>query len=127
MAFAWKDYGSVSRFLEQQAANSAYPEAFLRSAVSRAYYGAFCDARNYARVKLRFQRRDDGDDHGRLRERLKQGKLRGIAEKLERLRDWRNECDYRDQLKFDCKTLLGLALREASSIIANLALPNTTE
>src|SRR5438552_19056676 len=89
MPFDWKEDLEVGRFLEQHAATSGSQEAFVRSAVSRAYYAAFCHVRNYARDKLGFRPRNDADDHGRLHARLKQGKLRGVAVKLERLREWR--------------------------------------
>jgi hypothetical protein len=118
MKFDWKDYVEVCRFLEQHAATSPTEEAFLRSAVSRAYYAAFCHLRNYARDSLEFRPRNDADDHGRLHSRLKQGKLRGLALKLERLREWRNECDYQDQLGFDPRRILVLARSQADSILA---------
>jgi hypothetical protein len=120
MAFDWKTYLLVSRFLEQHAANASNREAFLRSAVSRAYYGAFCYVRNYARDRLGFQPRNNADDHGRLRVRLKKGKLRCISDKLERLREWRNGCDYEDNLSFDPQRVLSLALSEAGSVISSL-------
>jgi hypothetical protein len=120
MPFDWREYLEVGRFLEQHAATSGSQEAFLRSAVSRAYYAAFCHVRNYARDKLDFRPRNDADDHGRLHARLKQGKLRGVAVKLERLREWRNACDYEDQLPFDPGPILTLALDQSSSVVSGL-------
>ena len=66
--------------------------------------------RNYARDHKGFVPREDADDHGRLRAHPKQGKLKGVSDKLERLREWRNECDYRDQLSSDLKANLAAAL-----------------
>src|SRR5262249_55085548 len=112
MAFDWKDYLDLSRLFEQQAAKALEAEAFLRTALSRAYYGAFCHARNYARDWLGFRPRNDGDDHGRLRDHLKRKKRWAVAVKLQRLREWRNECDYFDKLTFEPQETLTSALIE---------------
>ena len=93
--------------------------------MSRAYYGAFCHARNYARDKLDFRPRNDTDDHGRLHARLKKGKLQGLSVKLERLREWRNGCDYDDQLAFDPQQILKLAIIQAVNVITRLS-PGTS-
>lgn len=98
-------------------------EAVLRSALSRTYYGAFCYARNYARDWLGFRPRNDGDDHGRLRHHLKARRRHGIADRLDRLRQWRNACDYLDDLAFDPQATLPAALQEADFIFASLAPP----
>jgi hypothetical protein len=123
MAFEWKEFVEVSRFLGQHAAGAGRSEAFRRSAVGRAYYGAFCHVRTYARDHLNLQPRNDADDHGRLRARLSRGRMRGISDKLERLRQWRNECDYADVLSFDPQTALNLALVDASNIISAVLPP----
>jgi hypothetical protein len=123
MAFDWKEYVELSRFLQQQVGNGGNQEARFRSALSRAYYGAFCFARNYARDWLGFQPRYEGEDHGRLRAHLKKSKRWRVSEKLERLRDWRNESDYRDELTFDSQSALGFALNEASYIFSSLTTP----
>jgi hypothetical protein len=120
MAFDWKDYVDLARFLQQQAPNAGNQEAFLRTAISRAYYAAFCHVRNYARDHSGFIPRNDGDDHGRLREHLRKGKMAGIGKRLQRLREWRNECDYLDQLNIDLQSVLVSALAEADRVFAAL-------
>jgi hypothetical protein len=85
MPFDWKEYLALARALQQQAGSAPNPEAVFRSALSRAYYGAFCYARNYARDWLGFHPRNDADDHGRLREHLKQRRRRSVADKLQPL------------------------------------------
>jgi hypothetical protein len=125
MPFDWKMYVELSHFLQQQT-GFGDREALLRSALSRAYYGAFCYARNYARDWLGFQPRYEGEDHGRLRAHLKKRKRWRVSEKLERLRDWRNECDYQDELGFAPESALGTALGEASYIFSSLAPPGTS-
>ena len=119
MAFDWKEYLELSRFLLRQGGSAGNQEAFLRSAVSRAYYAAFCHTRNYARSQLGFRSRDDADDHGALRQRLKKGKMRGISDKLQQLREWRNDCDYKDELKFDLQSNAAAALALASRVFTS--------
>jgi len=123
MGFEWKLYVAVSRFLYAQADRSGNREAYLRSALSRAYYGAFCYSRNYARDWLGFSPRYDAEDHGRLRAHLKKSKRWRVSEKLEWLRDWRNECDYQDQLNFDLDKALGPALQGTDYIFSSLIPP----
>jgi hypothetical protein len=120
MAFDWKDYVDLSRFLQQQAPHAENQEAFFRTAISRAYYAAFCHVRNHEHRQSGFTPRNDGDDHGRLREHLKKGKMAGIGKRLQRLREWRNECDYLDQLNFDPQSVLPTALAEVDRVFAAL-------
>ncbi len=98
MPFEWKKLVDLARQLEQQATAVADAEPVQRSAVSRAYFGAYCHARNFAQAFLRFAAREDADDHGRLRAHLKNRRRQGDAKRLERLRQWRNDADYRNDL-----------------------------
>lgn len=115
----WKAFIELARSLQQQAVGETDPEALLRTAVSRAYYGAFCLVRNHARDQLGFEPRNDADDHGRLRAHLR-GKRRQIAQRLDRLRQWRNESDYADQLPFDAEAAAAAAITEADGIVTLL-------
>jgi hypothetical protein len=123
MAFDWKEFVELAVSLQQQAGNAADQESALRTALSRAYYGAFCYARNYARDWLGFHPRYDGDDHGRLREHLKRRRRRAVSDKLHRLREWRNESDYQDELTFDPDSTLDAAVREARYVFSSLTPP----
>ena len=49
MTFDWSEYLKLAQELAGDAANSPNEEAKLRSSVSRAYYAAFCKARNHLR------------------------------------------------------------------------------
>jgi hypothetical protein len=100
-------------------------EATARAGVSRAYYAAFCYARNFARDYLGFTPHNDTTDHGRLRAALLQRRRSATSKKLERLRDFRNECDYLDNLTMDAKTMLSLALKEADYVFQSLPPPQT--
>lgn len=119
MPFTWKAYLELAHFLYSQAVSPS-AEAAYRSAVSRAYYAAFCHVRNYARDQLGFTPRYDADDHGRLRAFLNKGKTRILASRLDRLRQWRNECDYLNDLQMDIEQGCVLALSEADRVFQSL-------
>ncbi len=59
MSFDWQRYLVIAQNLSAQAAASTDSEALCRSAVSRAYFGAYCHARNYAKDFLGFDPRED--------------------------------------------------------------------
>ena len=124
MPFDWKQYLDLARELSQPTTrNAGEQEARLRSAVSRAYYAAFCHARNYSRDWLKFVPNYTADDHGRLRAFLKDGKRRGIALKLDQLRQWRNDADYSDSVTSDLATMATYAVSEASKLLDLLPPP----
>ncbi len=123
MAFDWKELLDLARFLQAQACSQVAREPALRGAISRAYYGAFCYVRNYARDRLGFQPRNSPEDHGRLRAYLKKGKTQVLSERLDDLRQWRNECDYWDELPFDLTLQATLAIESASRIFVALPQP----
>lgn len=127
MPFDWKGFLALARTLQEQAAAANEPEPFLRSAVSRAYFGAYCHARNYAKDYLKFVPREDADDHGRLRAHL-QGKRRSQdANRLDQLRQLRNHADYLDELPWsDSATTVVSALRFAEGVFTSLVPPRTT-
>jgi hypothetical protein len=98
MAFAWQEYLALAQHLQGQSTNEFSQEAALRCAVSRAYYAAFCHARNYARDHHGFKLGHGADDHARIREHFQRLGLVKIAQDLEQLRRWRNQCDYDDSV-----------------------------
>ena len=73
MQFDWRHLLDLAILMEQEAnKGAANGEALQRSAVSRAYFSAFCHARNYAQQFLKYQPRSDERDHGSLRAHLKE-------------------------------------------------------
>ncbi len=116
MAFECREFVEFARLLVQTGADN---EAAMRTAVSRAYFGAFCHAKRYAIAKLGYQPQGDADDHGRLRNQFR-GKHGVIGDKLHRLRLWRNEADYPDETDDDWATLAIDSLREAEAILSRL-------
>ncbi len=72
MPFDWKNLLDLAHQMEQDASKGvSKEEALCRSAVSRAYFAAFCYARNYAEQFLKYQPKSDERDHGSLRAHLK--------------------------------------------------------
>jgi uncharacterized protein (UPF0332 family) len=47
MSFDWSEYLTLAQELTSASISSPIQEAHLRAAISRAYYAAFCKARNY--------------------------------------------------------------------------------
>lgn len=95
MAFDWKEYFNLALFLQGKTKKYTQ-EASFRCAVSRAYYAAFCYARNYARDQHGFDPNYDYDDHNLVREHFRDWEMANISDWLLRLRQWRNNCDYQD-------------------------------
>lgn len=95
LAFDWSKYLDLARSLQGQH-DVLLREAALRSAVSRAYYAAFCHARNYARDRQGFIPTGTSKDHRLVRQHFQGRKEFDIADKLDELRQWRNDCDYAD-------------------------------
>jgi hypothetical protein len=119
MNFDWKEYLALAHFLQQHSAAGLNQEAAQRSAVSRAYFAAFCHARNYARDRHGLTLSYTGDDHFQVKRHFSTRRERGVAPKLDRLRQWRNQCDYEDSVA-NLATLPASALQEAQMVIAIL-------
>jgi hypothetical protein len=54
---------------------------------------------------------------------LKGKRRRGDADRLDRLRQWRNESDYVDELTFDFATAVSAAIAEAERVFRSLVRP----
>ncbi len=117
MPFDWRDFLSLAKELSNYAETSSLQEAAVRTAVSRAYYAAFCWAMDYASKSLGFQRSGTAEDHATLRQLLQQSNQTKIASKLNNLRRWRNLCDY-DANTPNLGSLVQNALAYAEKVIA---------
>ena len=116
MAFDWSEFLELARGLAGQAGRRYSAEASERSAVSRAYYAAFCWARNYAAKSSSFQHTHTARDHERLREHFKRRGEPQLASALNKLRGWRNECDYEDTVT-NLHLCVKNAIRTADKVI----------
>jgi hypothetical protein len=125
MPFDWHEYLDLARWLETHTPPGISKEGAQRAAVSRAYFAAFCYARNYGRSYLGFVPRNDDSDHGRLRAHLRQRRRKPTADKLDVLRLSRNACDYDDDLSDNSTKLLADALTNAGYVFNSLKPPAT--
>ena len=63
MTFDWREYLTLAENLYTNSHNFPNQEACFRVAISRAYYAAFCTARNYAKKYDHLILRKTGEDH----------------------------------------------------------------
>ncbi|MFB2917012.1 HEPN domain-containing protein [Aerosakkonema funiforme] len=116
MTFNCSEYLNLARELAGKSTAASSEEAKLRSAISRAYYAAFIQARNLLRDRDNLTIPRD-KAHKYVIEQFQNSvddKRRKLGEKLQRLRDFRNQADYNDTFpKVAAKTeeALGLARR----------------
>jgi hypothetical protein len=126
MAFDWSEYLGLAHALQARAGIDFPAEAALRSAVSRCYYAAFGHAYRYARDYLGFiprKRSEEKSQDGRLRAFLAR-KRYAVSVRLGWLRDWRNECDYAEDLaRMDLPQVTLSAIAAAEFVLQRLAPP----
>jgi uncharacterized protein (UPF0332 family) len=112
MTFNWTDYLQLAQQLMGQDTLVSI-EAKQRTAISRAYYAAYNEARTLARQHG--FRESQFDNHRSLIEHFLSEPLRewrSIGENLRRLRQQRNDADYKlrfDKLDFHARTTVALA------------------
>ena len=124
MKFDWSEYFNLAKELAETS-----EEAKLRSAVSRAYYSAFCLARNYLRdieqdPTLSRNKTYDINVHQYVADvfihhKAKSKTMIEIGNDLNRLRPRRNKADYEDII-FNLPKEVITALMLAENIISAL-------
>ncbi|MGB9597906.1 MAG: hypothetical protein ACPL7B_16600 [Candidatus Poribacteria bacterium] len=119
MPFDWREYIELAKSLQSNRGNGYSQEASLRSAISRSYYGAFCYVRNFIRDYKGYSPLNNASDHFHVREHFKKYGQIDIARKLEKLRQWRNNCDYDDTVN-DLSILFKEAIQYAQEVIDKL-------
>ncbi|MBI4556899.1 MAG: HEPN domain-containing protein [Candidatus Hydrogenedentes bacterium] len=118
MKFDWSNYLVLARALVGQESKPAEREAQFRAAVSRAYYAAFCSARNYLRDRDP-DVPDSGEAHIYVQNAFEQDDAenrRRIGNVLRRLRISRRKADYDDQfpgVEHECT----VSIRRADQIL----------
>jgi uncharacterized protein (UPF0332 family) len=101
MSFNWADYFTLAVTISKNPSGLGPKEAALRSAVSRAYYAAFCASRNLVRDRGEFKPTRTGKDHRLVKEHFRKSPAKNrqqIAAWLDRLHIDRNEVDYEDMI-----------------------------
>ena len=119
MAFDWNEYLKLAAFLKGDEVKYL-PEAGIRSAISRAYYAAYCYARNFAVAKHSFIVTGKADDHDLLIRHLTARGMATIANNLASLRTWRNKCDYDNNVNINLNTTVQFAILQSQKIFADL-------
>ena len=116
MPFDWRDYLSLAQELSQR-----QDKAALRSAISRAYYAAFCSARNYLRQQGAAIPPTEAS-HKVVWEMYQQkGKTHAaIYQSGNRLKTRRRQADYEDQVG-NLATEATAALNDARNVFYWLA------
>jgi uncharacterized protein (UPF0332 family) len=114
MSFNWESYIQLADEISYEA-KADLREAYLRSAMSRCYYGIFCIARNHLTAKnIPIPR---VDTHKFVRERYQRSSSnmeKEIGDNLHRLWNERKDADYKDEAGIDlrrAKTALDLSKR----------------
>jgi len=98
MSFNWSEYLILSQELTSKSTTSPIPEAHFRCAISRAYYAAFCNARNFLRDNDRYSPSGENVHRDVISqfERSSDTTRRYIGSLLHNLRNTRNIADYQD-------------------------------
>lgn len=119
MSFQWSDYIDIARFLLANV-GVINEEAAYRSAISRAYYAAFCHAKYFAKDNFGFEPSDSAEDHRDLKDHFQRSGKNDVFRKLQRLRQWRNSSDY-DDPSYDANELNARqAILQAEEVIHTL-------
>jgi len=122
MSFDWTAYLHLAQELSGQTTIPPTQEARLRSAISRAYYAAFCKARNHLRDKEGLSIPLTGQAHTIIWRRFKNSSdqlRKEIGENLRRLRNDRRQADYDDDVR-NLHTLTHKALTRATQVLSAL-------
>jgi hypothetical protein len=125
MSFAWAEYLALAEALFRERGRFADEEACCRAAISRAYYAAFCAARNHARDSegLPLPQRDTGRIHQVIIDhysRHQQSPRRVIGWALSQLRRERNRADYDDRNMQRVVAVAQTALHQARQVLMTL-------
>jgi uncharacterized protein (UPF0332 family) len=124
MSFDWSGYLILAQELASASTNSSIKEAYLRSAISRAYYAAFCIARNHLIYKDKHSIPNSQNVHWYVVDKFENSgdtTRETIGQFLRHLRSTRNIIDYRDTFSGNLPGRTKAALEEAEEIIRLLS------
>jgi uncharacterized protein (UPF0332 family) len=120
MSFNWSEYLALAQELFDMSPTSAIKEADLRSAISRAYYAAFCQSRDHLIYKDRDPIPYEVNAHEYIVKRFENSsdaRRQKIGQLLHHLRSTRNIADYQDVFFGDLQGRAKAALAEARRVI----------
>jgi hypothetical protein len=124
MAFDWQEFLKLAKHLQASPPPGVSEEAARRCAIGRAYYSVFGYTLRYAKDHLGYTSLESSDDHRELRKHLKSHGCWKVADHLNDLRRWRNDCDY-DEDVGDLVVMLGSAIDRAERVFKNFVPPAT--
>jgi len=122
LSFDWTDYLLLARELKGGAVSVGRREAKLRSSISRAYYSAFCSARNFLRDVRREIITSGARAHKVVKDTFENSGDQvetEVATNLERLRLDRNKADYDDNVS-GLENMSGYALKLSEAVLLNI-------
>jgi len=118
MSFNWKEFLDLAKYLKEEESSQYTKQSAFRTSASRAYFAAYCQARNYAGRKLGYTPGPNPSaDHGNLRRFFQNKQMRQLANHLNALRRWRNQCDYDESID-DLETLVKSSIKKAEYILS---------
>jgi uncharacterized protein (UPF0332 family) len=124
MSFDWSDYLRLAESLVADPIAPGPREAALRAAISRAYYAAFCSARNLAKSRGEIVLTQLASEHALVIAHFRgspEPVRRRIGADLSRLRKYRNNADYDDWLADAPLARARLSVSTARNILAALS------
>ena len=122
MSFNWSEYLWLANALLSDPNSPGPEEASFRSAISRAYYAAFCSARNFGRDRREFVPQRDARDHWLVINTFSNSydrDRRKIGLDLDRLYTHRCLADYEDFLR-DPGSTAKASVETARKVISGL-------
>ena len=96
--FNWNELYRLAEYLNNEYSFNCQ-EAVQRTIVSRAYYGAFCMAREVLKHKYKITIPQDATSHKCVRSMYEKQNRNDISDSLYDLRRYRNCCDYNNIVK----------------------------
>lgn len=120
MSFDWSEYLTLAQELASTSTTSPIEEAKLRSAISRAYYAAFCKARNYLIYENNEPIPRNVNVHWYVVDKFEtsaQTERQTIGFLLRHMRSIRNIIDYQDRFHRDLKKTARGVLAEAAEVL----------
>ncbi len=115
MSFNWRDYVSLAEELSNRT-----EESYLRSSISRAYYGVFCIARD----RKGYKKYPSSDVHWKVINEYKNSgdkTEQDIGRVLDKLRKSRNDADY-DESRLISRDLAERMVISAKQILTRMGI-----
>ncbi len=123
MTFCWAQCVEIAEYLKDQGdTNETLQEAAYGCSVSRAYYGVYRHAENYAKDTGQYVPNGIGADHSTLKSWFKDKDTAEITRYLSPLHQWRKDCDYNEPLLkiTDLSQCVRDSIDEAKKVVAAL-------